>query len=83
MCHPTSIDLQFVIRELQINRSRMKKHNGTRHQDVVILLDIIASQGGWTMKDILRELNISRSEVSESLQRSPGGLSDRWLQKRM
>ncbi|WP_162427399.1 hypothetical protein [Pontibacter pudoricolor] len=48
----------------------MKKHNGMRPQDIVILLDIIVRQGEWTMKDISQELNISGSEVSESLQRS-------------
>lgn len=41
-----------------------------RPQDIVILLDIIVRQEEWTMKDISQELNISGSEVSESLQRS-------------
>ncbi|WP_235861368.1 hypothetical protein [Pontibacter flavimaris] len=48
----------------------MKKHNGMRPQDIVIPLDIITREEGWTMKDISRGLNISGSEVSESLQRS-------------
>lgn len=48
----------------------MKKHNGMRPQDIVILLDIITRQEEWTMKDISQGLNISGSEVSESLQRS-------------
>jgi DNA-binding Lrp family transcriptional regulator len=48
----------------------MKKHNGMRPQDIVVLLDIIVREEEWTMKDISQELNISGSEVSESLQRS-------------
>lgn len=49
----------------------MKKHSGMRPQDVVILLKIaIKHEQSWTMKDIARELEISPSEVSESLNRS-------------
>lgn len=49
----------------------MKKHNGMRPQDVVILLKIAAKAGGdWYMKDLSAELGISASEVSESLNRS-------------
>lgn len=51
-------------------KESMKKHNGMRPQDIVILLDIITREEEWTMKDISRELNISGSEISESLQRS-------------
>jgi hypothetical protein len=49
----------------------MKKNNGMRPQDVVILLKI-AARGNrvWMMKDISQELLISASEVSESLNRS-------------
>jgi hypothetical protein len=49
----------------------MKKHSGMRPQDVVILLKIaIKKDQSWTMKDIAKELEISASEVSESLNRS-------------
>ena len=49
----------------------MKKHSGMRPQDVVILLKIIAKgDAKWYMKDLANELQISNSEVSESLNRS-------------
>ncbi len=49
----------------------MKKHNGMRPQDVVILLKIAAKgKKSWRMKDIASELGISASEVSESFNRS-------------
>jgi predicted transcriptional regulator len=49
----------------------MKKHNGMRPHDVVILLKIIAIDNeNWMMKDIANKLHISSSEVSESLNRS-------------
>lgn len=49
----------------------MKKHNGMRPHDVVILLKIAAKSGNnWLMKDLSIELGISASEVSESLNRS-------------
>jgi predicted transcriptional regulator len=49
----------------------MKKHNGMRPQDVVILLKIVAKGNeSWYMKDLSQELDISASEVSESLNRS-------------
>lgn len=49
----------------------MKKHNGMRPHDVVILLKIIAIDNeNWMMKDIANTLYISSSEVSESLNRS-------------
>jgi hypothetical protein len=49
----------------------MKKHNGMRPQDVVILLKIAAKDSkNWRMKDIATELGISGSEVSESFNRS-------------
>ncbi|RXP54555.1 hypothetical protein EC396_09240 [Lutibacter sp. HS1-25] len=49
----------------------MKKHNGMRPHDVVILLKIIATDNdNWLMKDIANKLHISSSEVSESLNRS-------------
>ena len=49
----------------------MKKNNGMRPQDIVILLKIAAfGNRKWLMKDIANELFISASEVSESLNRS-------------
>lgn len=49
----------------------MKKHNGMRPHDVVILLKIIAIDNeNWMMKNIANKLHISPSEVSESLNRS-------------
>jgi len=49
----------------------MKKHNGMRPQDVVILLKIAAKgKNSWRMKDIASELGISASEVSESFNRN-------------
>ena len=49
----------------------MKKHSGMRPHDVVILLKI-ASKGkqSWYMKDLAFELEISASELSESINRS-------------
>jgi len=69
---------QFAIRELQIivylchlNRYKMKKHNGMRPHDLVILLKIAAKGSKpWLMKDLAIELGISAGEVSESLHRS-------------
>ena len=49
----------------------MKKHNGMRPQDIVVLLKIAVKGGpNWLMKDLAHELGISASEVSESLNRS-------------
>ena len=48
----------------------MKKHNGMRPQDVVILLKIASKkQLQWQMKDLAIELMISSSEVSEAINR--------------
>lgn len=56
----------------------MRKHNGMRPQDIVILLKIIAKgPKPWQNKDLAAELHISASEVSESLNRSSlAGLID-------
>ena len=49
----------------------MKKHNGMRPHDIVVLLKIAAKNNeSWLMKDLASELGISASEVSESLHRS-------------
>ncbi len=54
----------------------MKKHSGMRPHDVVILLKIVSKgHQSWYMKDLAYELEISASEISESINRSYiGGL---------
>lgn len=61
----------------------MRKHNGMRPQDVVILLKIIClSPKNWQIIELSRELFISQSEVSESLNRSVlGDLIDQGKRK--
>lgn len=56
----------------------MRKHNGMRPQDIVVLLKIIAlGNAQWQLKDIAQQLHLSASEVSESLNRSQiAGLVD-------
>jgi len=77
--------LQFANRESRIDREDMKKHNGMRPQDVVILLKIASTQkNSWMAKDIATDLHISNSEVSESLNRSKmAGLLDSSKKKLM
>lgn len=49
----------------------MKQHNGMRPHDIVILLKIATlKENSWRAKDLAQSLNISASEVSESLHRS-------------
>ena len=49
----------------------MRKHNGMRPQDVVILLKIVAlGDTPWRYSDIAQSLHISQSEVAEALNRS-------------
>jgi hypothetical protein len=49
----------------------MKKHNGMRPQDIVILLKIITlGDRDWQLKDLAQMLYISPSEITESLARS-------------
>jgi hypothetical protein len=49
----------------------MRKHNGMRPLDIVILLKIAAKgNSNWLNKNLSNELSISASEVSESLNRS-------------
>lgn len=49
----------------------MKKHNGMRPQDILILLKILSLDGqNFYLKDISRYLYISNSEVTESVNRS-------------
>jgi hypothetical protein len=57
----------------------MRKHNGMRPQDIVILLKITTfpKNTGWKMMDLVSSLYISQSEISESLNRSSlAGLID-------
>lgn len=49
----------------------MKKHNGMRPHDVIVLVKIaLKKDNSWMMKDLANELAISSSEISESLTRS-------------
>ncbi|MDR0970106.1 MAG: hypothetical protein LBM67_06175 [Lentimicrobiaceae bacterium] len=49
----------------------MKKHNGMRPQDVVVLLKIITMEGQeWVFADIARALQLSESEVSYTMERN-------------
>ncbi len=56
----------------------MKKHNGMRPLDVVVLLKIIAYPNeNWKLINLASDLNISLSEISVSLSRSAfAGLID-------
>ena len=48
----------------------MKKHNGMRPQDIIVLLKIISLQNNsWRNIDIANAIKISPSEVSEALNR--------------
>lgn len=48
----------------------MKKHNGMRPQDIVVLLKIIAlKHDDWYNSDLAQSLKISPSEISEVLNR--------------
>ena len=59
-------NLQFANRDTD-----MKKHNGMRPQDIVVLLKITSLRGAdWLAKDLANALGISQSEISESLNRS-------------
>lgn len=48
----------------------MKKHNGMRPQDVVVLMKILSLKDRqWTYSDIAKDIHISSSEVFEALER--------------
>lgn len=50
---------------------KAKKHNGMRPQDILVLLTIaLKNDQAWRNIDISRKLNLSQSEVSESIYRS-------------
>ncbi|MDX2250612.1 MAG: hypothetical protein SF052_27770 [Bacteroidia bacterium] len=52
----------------------MRKHNGMRPQDVVILLKVVAmGETPWRYSDIAQALHMSQSEVAEALNRSKLG----------
>jgi hypothetical protein len=63
----------------------MRKHNGMRPQDIVILLKIISKKNMlWQNKDLANELFISQSEISDSLNRSAlAGLIDQGKKKKV
>jgi hypothetical protein len=49
----------------------MKKHNGMRPQDVVILLKMLTCEDcPWTFAELALSLQISASEVSEAMERN-------------
>lgn len=57
----------------------MRKHNGMRPQDIVILLKITTytKNSNWKVMDLVSSLYLSQSEISESLHRSSlAGLTD-------
>ncbi len=65
--------IELLIRNLQIaNYLRpMRKHNGMRPQDIVVLLKTLTiEKEEWQFKDLAVELSLSAAEVSESLNRS-------------
>lgn len=53
-----------------LNHKLMKKHNGMRPQDIVVLLKIVSiGDDKWRNIDIAQAIKISPSEVSEALNR--------------
>jgi len=66
----------FAYRNLRT--TNMKKHNGMRPLDIVVLSKIIAyGHHEWKIRNLSNDLGISLSEISESLNRSMiGGLID-------
>jgi hypothetical protein len=49
----------------------MRKHNGMRPQDIVVLLKILTlNDKAWQFKDLSISLGISQAEITESLNRS-------------
>lgn len=61
-------DLQIANRELSLF---MRKHNGMRPQDIVVLLKILTTKyPNWQFKDLASTLSLSAAEITESLNRS-------------
>lgn len=55
----------------EIHLTEMKKHNGMRPLDIVVLMKIAANENQeFRIMDLAKELFISNSEISESLNRS-------------
>jgi predicted transcriptional regulator len=57
----------------------MRKHNGMRPQDIVVLIKILClpKNSNWKLMDLVSSLHLSQSEISESLNRSSfAGLID-------
>ena len=49
----------------------MKQHTGMRPHDLIILCAVVLQKNDdWFMKDLAHQLNLSQSEISESLHRS-------------
>jgi hypothetical protein len=48
----------------------MKKHNGMRPHDILVLLKILSLDGYAYLKDLSTQLSISPSEITESVNRS-------------
>jgi predicted transcriptional regulator len=62
--------LHIANRESRIKIVNMKKHNGMRPQDIVILSKIIAlKHEDWRHVDLAYSLKISSSEIAEALNR--------------
>jgi hypothetical protein len=62
---------EFITFVRILQTANMKKHNGMRPLDIVVLLKIIAYQhSDWKTRDLSIDLGISLSEISESLNRS-------------
>lgn len=69
----------IAICDINVYLSFMRKHNGMRPQDIVILLKMTTfpENSGWKMMDLVKSLHLSQSEISESLNRSSlAGLTD-------
>jgi hypothetical protein len=48
----------------------MKRHNGMRPQDIVVLMKILSlKESNWTYADIAKAIHISSSEVFEAMER--------------
>lgn len=65
-------NLRIANHELScVNGDKMKKHNGMRPHDIVVLLKISTFRDkNWYSKDVAVQTKISPGEVSESLERS-------------
>lgn len=65
-----ALDSQFAKRSIV---TIMRRHKGMRPQKIAVLLKVVVlndSGKAWHQKDLAKELFISNSEISESLNRS-------------